>query len=211
VAKPPAKKLPNLGPVREDPPSETPASDDPSTPADNPSPREIAQTLGKFAAIALVLIAVLLIQHYCSQRQHTPEAGSTIASIDGDTLITGDLQIRLYGIDAPELHQTCKDAKGKAYACGRAAKAKLTTIVKRGNVGCKTKDTEASGRVIATCSADGVPDIGEQMVRDGYAVDVPVAGADPYKDAEAEAKTAKRGIWRGDFDPPSKWRQPGAF
>jgi endonuclease YncB( thermonuclease family) len=204
-------------PAREDPPTEEPATDAPSTPAkdDTPSSSEIAQTLGKFAAIALVLIAVLLIQHYCSQRQHTPAAGTTIASIDGDTLITGDLQIRLFGIDAPELHQTCKDAKGKAYACGRAAKVKLTTIVKRGNVGCKKKDTEASGRVIATCSAEGVPDIGEQMVRDGYAVDVPSAGADPYKDAEAEAKAAKRGIWRGrgDFDPPSKWRQdhPGAF
>ena len=45
------------------------------------------------------------------------------------------------------------------------------------------------------------------MVRDGYAIDLGGAAGNPYRDAEAEAQTAKRGIWRGTFERPSDWRQ----
>jgi endonuclease YncB( thermonuclease family) len=45
------------------------------------------------------------------------------------------------------------------------------------------------------------------MVRDGYAIDLGGAAGNPYADAEAEARDAKRGIWRGTFERPSDWRQ----
>jgi endonuclease YncB( thermonuclease family) len=43
-------------------------------------------------------------------------------------------------------------------------------------------------------------------VRDGYAVDLGGPAAHPYRDAEAEAREAKRGIWRGSFELPAEWR-----
>ena len=37
---------------------------------------------------------------------------------DGDTLVINGLNIRLHGIDAPELRQTCQSASGASYTCG---------------------------------------------------------------------------------------------
>jgi endonuclease YncB( thermonuclease family) len=63
-------------------------------------------------------------------------------------------------------------------------------------------------RAIAVCSVEGIPDIGEQMVREGYALDFgPGTSPGPYQDAQHEAEAAKRGIWRGTFDRPSDWRK----
>ena len=126
--------------------------------------------------------------------------------IDGDSLTIGSQRVRLFGIDAPELAQTCTEANGKSWLCGRAAKAKLTTLIKGGNVNCESRATDRFGRIVAVCSAAGVPDLGEAMVRDGYAVDLGGAAGNPYREAEAEAQTAKRGIWRGTFERPADWR-----
>lgn len=38
--------------------------------------------------------------------------------VDGDTLEVGSERIRLFGIDAPETKQLCKNKSGKDYACG---------------------------------------------------------------------------------------------
>src|SRR5512134_1603793 len=40
--------------------------------------------------------------------------------IDGDTIVVAGERIRLEGIDAPELHQTCT-AYGQPWACGRTS------------------------------------------------------------------------------------------
>jgi endonuclease YncB( thermonuclease family) len=169
--------------------------------------RKLAQTLGKFIALVLVLLVVLLIERYC--RVETPPFGpdAKIVSIDGDTIkaANGD-EYRLFGIDAPELKQNCTEANGKSWLCGRAAKAKLTTLLKSGNVNCEPRAKDRHGRIVAVCSAEGVPDLGEAMVRDGYAVDLGDAAGHPYRETEEEAKTAKRGIWRGNFELPSEWR-----
>jgi endonuclease YncB( thermonuclease family) len=169
--------------------------------------RRLAQTIGKFIALALVLLLVLLIERYCSVEVPPFGAGAKIVSIDGDTLRAANgVEYRIFGIDAPELHQSCNEANGKSWLCGRAAKAKLTTLVNRGNVNCEARAKDRFGRVVAVCSAEGVPDLGEALVRDGYAIDLGGAAGNPYRDAEADAAAAKRGIWRGTFDRPSDWR-----
>lgn len=38
--------------------------------------------------------------------------------IDGDTIVIAGERIRLHGIDAPEMKQTCKTRKGKEQLCG---------------------------------------------------------------------------------------------
>ena len=48
---------------------------------------------------------------------------------DGDSLHSGNLQIRLFGIDAPELNQECKDQRGRIWGCGIAAHHQLVTLI----------------------------------------------------------------------------------
>jgi len=172
------------------------------------SSKTLAQSLGKLIALLLVVLVALLIEHYCSYKPPAFGPDAKITAIDGDTIRAGNGdEYRLFGIDAPELKQTCKDGSGKTWLCGRAAKAKLTSLMKAGGVNCEARSKDTYGRFVAVCGAQGVPDLGEEMVRSGYAVDLPGPSGDPYQAAEAEAKDAKRGIWRGPFGRPSDWRQ----
>ena len=181
---------------------------DPETEGKGQSSRALAQALGKLVALVLVVIAVILIERYCVPKPLPFGPDAKIVAIDGDTLRAGDgAEYRIFGIDAPELRQSCSEANGKSWLCGRAAKAKLTTLIKSGNVTCQARANDRFGRSVAVCSAEGVPDLGEALVRDGYAIDLGGAAGNPYRDAEAEAQAAKRGIWRGTFERPSDWRQ----
>jgi len=54
-----------------------------------------------------------------------PRLALSVHVIDGDSLRTGSEEIRLVGIDAPELRQTCRDGQDREWSCGRAAKARL--------------------------------------------------------------------------------------
>jgi endonuclease YncB( thermonuclease family) len=167
--------------------------------------RKLAQALGKIIALVIVVVALMLIERYCTVEVPPFGPDARIVSVDGDTIRAANgAEYRIFGIDAPELHQSCTEANGKSWLCGRAAKTKLTNFISRGNVSCEVRATDRFGRSVAVCSAEGVPDIGEALVRDGYAVDL--APTYPYRDAEAEAREAKRGIWRGRFEMPWEWR-----
>ena len=125
------------------------------------------------------------------------------SAIDGDSLRVDGRDIRLLGIDAPELRQTCRDERGRDWACGREAHALLRQLVSRGTVTCASSAKDRYGRTLARCSAGDVADVGEALVRAGYAIDFMKGG---YGAAEAEARAAKRGIWRGEFEQPRDWR-----
>ena len=123
---------------------------------------------------------------------------------DGDSLRQGNERIRLLGIDAPELSQSCRDAQGRPWPCGRAAHERLAAILARGPVRCTPQGQDRYGRTLARCSAGPVADIGEAMVREGLALDYMQGG---YKAAESKARAAKRGIWAGEFDLPQEHRR----
>jgi endonuclease YncB( thermonuclease family) len=54
------------------------------------------------------------------------------------------------------------------------------------------------------CYAGG-ENINDRLVREGWALDYRKYST-YYLDAEAAAKRAGAGIWRGDFTPPWEWR-----
>lgn len=126
---------------------------------------------------------------------------------DGDTV---SISLRAKGIDAPELHQQCQDARGRCYACGRVAKDALTALLGKGAVSVKVWDTDRYGRPVVTLYANG-KDIHLEMIRQGQAVVyrqfLPDALKADYLAAESEARAAKRGVWAGEFIEPSKWRR----
>lgn len=170
--------------------------------------KTLAQQLGKAVALVILLALVLLLQRYCAVEPEPFGPGANIVSIDGDTLRAGDgAEYRIFGIDAPELKQACEEANGKEWLCGRAAKVKLTKLIKEGGVTCEVKSTDRYGRNIAQCSATGVPDLGAVMMREGYAIDLGGQTGYAYAEAEREAREAKRGIWRGTFQRPGAWRE----
>ena len=126
--------------------------------------------------------------------------------VDGDSLQVGGKRIRLDGIDAPELAQTCRNADGRAWPCGRAARARLAELTSGGDVSCTDKGRDRYGRTIATCSAGDFRDLGEALVREGYAINYD-RYTSRYRAAQQRARRAHRGIWRGDFERPEDWRR----
>ena len=50
-------------------------------------------------------------------------------AMDGDSLSMAGIAIRLHGVDAPELNQTCA-REGQSWACGKESSAKLAQLVR---------------------------------------------------------------------------------
>ena len=64
--------------------------------------------------------------------------------IDGDTLQISNTKIRLHGIDAPEMRQTCTTSKGEEQLCGVLAKQALERLVRGQDVTCNSPLTKSA-------------------------------------------------------------------
>lgn len=123
--------------------------------------------------------------------------------VDGDTLVIGQVRVRLHGIDAPESKQTCKLATTE-YPCGQAATAALQDKIGREAVTCSVRDTDRYGRKVSVCEADGL-DLNAWMVRQGWAVAYTKYSRD-YARQQSEAQAARLGLWAGTFVMPWDYR-----
>jgi endonuclease YncB( thermonuclease family) len=124
--------------------------------------------------------------------------------IDGDTIVMNGERIRLAGIDAPENDQTCTEAAGRQYACGKASAAFLRDLLTKGNVSCQSTGKDRYGRTLGVCEV-GSLEINREMVRAGWALAYRHY-SDRYVDDEDTARIAHNGMWRGTFQPPWGWR-----
>ena len=114
-------------------------------------------------------------------------------AIDGDTLKLSGQTIRLYGIDAPELKQTCGN-----WPAGELAQEALASMVIGRQVTCEGKGHDRYGRTLAVCKVDGF-DIGAELVRSGMAWAFTRYSVD-YVGQQAEAKSANRGVHQDDCE-----------
>ena len=129
---------------------------------------------------------------------------------DGDTLSIGSVKIRLFGVDAPELSQTCDTAAaGGGWGCGAAAAARLAELAAAGDATCRPRDRDRYGRVVATCTVAGI-DLGAQLVAEGLARAYLRYG-DDYAAAEDRARTEGVGLWRGAAAAPWDYRADKAL
>lgn len=161
-----------------------------------------------FAVVAA--IAQYVQDRYAPSPTEPPQpTGSAITGharvVDGDSLIIGASRIRLFGIDAPEGRQDCRDAQGKNYRCGETAKRALAGLIGGRTVTC-TPVGASHDRSVAVCTVEG-RDLSEAMVRGGHAVELRQHSRGRYSAAEREARDARRGLWAGTFERPSQWRQ----
>jgi endonuclease YncB( thermonuclease family) len=129
--------------------------------------------------------------------------------VDGETLEVGAQRVRLFGIDAPALDQVCQHG-GQDYQCGRVARATLWDLVGGLDVSCEPAGASSApdSVMMAICRAGGI-DLNEAMVLSGWAL-ADRAATGRYAALEAQAKQARRGLWRGQFEPSWQWRQAPA-
>ncbi len=147
----------------------------------------------------LLLVALFIISSPAFAQLYFGKA----VAVDGDTLEMTGVRFVLAGVDAVEARQTCKRADAE-WNCGEYATAALQSLVEGKNVSCKQAGTDAYGRVIARCEADG-RDLGQEMVRMGYALHIPEEGP-AYAEWEDFARGKAVGIWSGEFMQPSEFR-----
>ena len=124
--------------------------------------------------------------------------------IDGDTLEWKGERIRLMGFDAPEMKQTC-ERDGVTWLCGKEARKALVEWIGGRDVKCVGDERDKYDRLLAHCSVDG-HDVGEWMVSRGLAVAYYQYSYE-YQRAEHQAKSAKLGMWAGEFQKPWDWRK----
>ena len=153
------------------------------------------------ATTVAVIIITASIAAAVSAAQTLP---TPVRVIDGDTLAMGTDRIRLWGIDAPEALQVCSASDGTEYQCGRDAGAVMRELTAHG-VSCTAKTRDRYGRTVATC-ANASGDIGEQMVRRGWAIDYTRYSGGAYAQAQREAQAEKLGLWSGRFTMPEEFR-----
>ena len=151
----------------------------------------LAWTLVLFAALTAGIV-------WLDDRSGTKITGSARV-IDGDSLVVGGKQLRLMGIDAPELRQECK-LNQRPWRCGTAARSALRELVSGRQIECRTKGLDRYQRRLAICSTDGI-EVNSHMVETGWAVDF-----GGYASEEGLARRNKVGLWRGEFQFPSEWR-----
>lgn len=127
--------------------------------------------------------------------------------IDGDSLEIGGQRIRLHGIDAPELVQTCLDRSGRPFPCGERAREALNEIVGMAALRCIRVGEDRFQRILARCRLPDGSDVGATLIRQGWAVAYHGDGGEEYRAAEIEAARRRTGLWSGRFDRPEAWRR----
>jgi endonuclease YncB( thermonuclease family) len=160
--------------------------------------RRFRNPLGAVAALVAIGVIALGVALLLPPE---PALSGQASAVDGDTLRIGETRIRLIGLDAVELDQTCTDAAGAEWPCGREARSFLDKLADAGATSCTATGRDRYRRVLAHCSTHDA-DLGEQLVRAGWAV-----AELEYGLALAEARLNGRGIWAGRFDDPAEWRR----
>ena len=127
-----------------------------------------------------------------------------IRVIDGDTLDVGGIRVRLHGIDAPEVGQTCRTATGKSWDCGTWASRELRALYQGAQASCEAVDRDKYDRVVATCSVAG-HDLGAELVRRGMAIAFRKYSM-IYVPDENRARKSRVGLHAGTFQNPSAHR-----
>jgi endonuclease YncB( thermonuclease family) len=149
--------------------------------------------------VFFALVALLAAKLNTPQQPSRSLAGKAYV-IDGDTISIAGNHIRLKGIDAPEMAQSCGIASGST-ACGQVARQALIRLIAGRPVRCDGYGRDKYERTLATCFIGDI-NLNRTMVETGQAI----AYGD-YRDEEAKAREMKKGLWAADFEVPQDWRR----
>ena len=124
--------------------------------------------------------------------------------IDGDTIHIKSNKIRLHGIDAPEIKQTC-EIDNEDWNCGKQSTKELKNLINNQNVECITNDIDRYNRYVAICYVNEI-NINQWMVKNGWAIAYRYYSKD-YIVEEKYASDNKLGIWKSEFIEPYAYRR----
>jgi micrococcal nuclease len=152
--------------------------------------------------IWMVLLAIalcVLYLHYLSPLRD----GTVVAVHDGDTISV------LHGGTAVRVRVACVDCPEWDQPFGREATAFTRRAAYRKIVRIKGNTTDDYGRLVARVFLPDGRSLGSALLEAGLAWwDRLCSDARDLKELEADARTARRGLWRDpDAIPPWKWRK----
>jgi len=122
-----------------------------------------------------------------ARKEQTPEdiVGRAFV-IDGDSIVIRKTQIRLFGVDAPEID----------HPYGNIAKWALVSLCKGHDVRAQIIERDTHGRTVALCTLPDGRDLSAEMVKQGLAIDWPKFSGGKYGDMETP--NARRKLWLAD-------------
>jgi len=106
--------------------------------------------------------------------------------VDGDSLVIRKTQIRLFGVDAPEIN----------HPYGKKAKWALVSLCKGQKVRAEILEQDAHGRTVAKCNLEDGRDLSAEMVKLGLAIDWPKFSGGKYR--SLETPDARKKLWLAD-------------
>lgn len=150
--------------------------------------------------LPLVAVALVVVGLGFDAPQLSPFEARVVAVADGDTLTVlkgrEQIRVRLWGIDAPETGQDF----------GSRARERLVEIAIGKTVRVEPMERDRYGRTVARLRLPDGTGLEARMVRDGFAwwFRKYAPADDALRDAEAEARKAKRGLWSAP-NPVAPW------
>jgi endonuclease YncB( thermonuclease family) len=139
--------------------------------------------IGCRTVICMLLIAAFVPLIFASMPDAlAADLAGQASVINGDTLEIHGTRIRIFGIDAPESDQLCRDAKSDRYRCGQKASNALFDFIDRRPVECIEVDRDRYKRAVSVCTVAGT-DIADWLLRNGFALDWPQYSKGGYGDA----------------------------
>ena len=125
--------------------------------------------------------------------------------VSGDILTLNNRVVKLFGVAAPDISQTCADASGRGYKCGQQAIAWLSSWLADNEIKCHVLGQDDRGVLTAVCML-GPYDIGAALINAGWAV-ADTRQTQVYVPYQNQALTNKRGLWQGEFYMPWDWEK----
>jgi endonuclease YncB( thermonuclease family) len=106
--------------------------------------------------------------------------------VDGDTVVIQKTQIRLFGVDAPEMD----------HPHGKNAKWALVNLCKGKTIRAEVTEQDAYGRTVAKCYLQDGRDLSAEMVKLGLAIDWPKFSGGAY--GSMEVPGVRKKLWLAD-------------
>lgn len=135
-------------------------------------------------------------KHVFNDHKLTVELAGRCFVVDGDTIVIDGQNIRLAGIDAPEMD----------HPYGKNAKWHLVQLTKGHKIKAVFHGEQTHAREVATCYLPDGRDLSAEMVKAGFAIDWPKFSGGKYR--HLEVPDARRKMWRADARQKGRWPPP---